>query len=373
MVTAISTIVVLGLLIFIHELGHFAVAKWSGVAVYEFSLGFGPKVFGFRHKETCYNLRLLPLGGFVKMAGMDAGEDEREALKRIAEEEGKSLEEINPEDHCIAPISPEQAFNSKSVPTRMAVIAAGPIMNFVLAILLIAGIFSYTGIPDENAEVPNVIGSVMEDSAAEEAGVKPGDKIIAVEGERVTNWEELVPKIQAQGETETSLTIVRDGTEQELTVTPRMDAQKGQVMIGIVPDQPIKDVGFIESLWTATQVTFKFALYILTYLGQMITQQVGAEQLGGPVAIVGAIGEAAQTGFLNLANLAAVLSINLGLLNLLPIPALDGSRLVFLSWEGLRGRPIDPAKENMIHLVGFALLLLLMVFVTYQDITRLFN
>lgn len=373
MITAISTIVVLGLLIFIHELGHFAVAKWSGVAVYEFSLGFGPKVFGFRHKETAYNLRLLPLGGFVKMAGMDAGEDEREAVKRIAEQEGKSFEDINPDDHPIAPISSEQAFNSKSVLTRMAVIAAGPIMNFVLAIVLIAGIFSFTGVPDEAAEIPNVIGAVMENSAAQEAGIKPGDRIIEVEGKKVSNWEELVPRIQAQGETETSLRIVRDGKEQELLVTPRVDPQKGQVMIGIVPEQPMKDVGIFEALWTGALVTFKFTLYILTYLGQMITQQVGAEQLGGPVAIVGAIGEAAQTGLLNLANLAAVLSINLGLLNLLPIPALDGSRLVFLSWEGLRGRPIDPAKENMIHLVGFALLLLLMVFVTYQDVTRLFN
>jgi len=350
MLTLISVIIVLGLLIFFHELGHFTVAKMVGIKVYEFSMGFGPKLLGFRKGETSYNLRLFPLGGFVKMAGMDPNEDEE-----MAKAEG--LEE-NPY------YDSDQGFNKKSVLQRMAVIVAGPIMNFVLATLIFASMAMYIGDPN----VPARISKVLPDKPAAQAGLKPGDLITAVNGEKVVRWDQLVQKIEAKGQRQITLTVERAGQLKNIKVTPEVDGYSKRGIIGIQPQKP----GVIRAVGLGVTYTGKVVVFLVDIVGKMITQQIPSDGIGGPVRITMEIGKAAKHGILYVAQMTAVLSVNLGLFNLFPIPALDGSRLIFLLWEGLRGRPVDPSKENMIHLVGFGLLLLLMVFITYNDISKIF-
>jgi regulator of sigma E protease len=350
--TIVSTVVVLGLLVFIHELGHFAVAKAVGVKVYEFSIGFGPKVFGFSIGDTTYNIRIVPLGGFVRMAGMDQKDDEAEAV------EGQEKEVLDP----------EKSFANKTILQRMAVIAAGPIMNFILASLLISLIFIVSGIP----ELTTKIGEVLKGEPASIAGLMAGDKIVTINTQPINNWEDVVKIIHQNPKQTLEFSVERAGTNIVLSVPTKQDASSGAGFIGIKPAEPQmvhKDV--LSSLGLGAVYTVKVTGLIASFVGQMITQEQPTEQLGGPVRITMEIGKAAKSGLMNVIQLAAILSINLGLFNLFPIPALDGSRLLFLLWEALRGKPVDPAKENLVHLVGFALLLLLMVFVTFNDISKL--
>ncbi|MFZ3172814.1 MAG: RIP metalloprotease RseP [Carboxydocellales bacterium] len=352
MLYILSTIVVLGLLVFIHELGHFAVAKAVGVKVYEFSIGFGPKLFGFNSRETRYNIRIVPLGGFVRMAGMDQKDDEAEAV------EGQEEEALDP----------KRSFANKSVLQRMAVIVAGPIMNFILASLLISTIFIVSGIP----ELTTKIGDVLQGEPAAVAGLKAGDKILAINKQPISNWEDIVTKIHQSPKKTLEISVERAGKSLVLTVPTKQDVSSGAGFIGIKPAEPqVVHKGILPSLGLGAVYTVKVTGLITNFVGQMITKKQPAEQLGGPVRIAVEIGKAAELGLMNVMQIAAILSINLGLFNLFPIPALDGSRLLFLLWEALRGKPVDPAKENMVHLVGFAMLLLLMVFVTFNDISQL--
>lgn len=353
MLTLVSTIVVLGMLVFFHELGHFAVAKAVGIKVYEFSMGFGPKLFGFRSGETRYNVRVFPLGGFVRMAGMDRKDDEAEAAAD-GQKEGE--------------LDPERSFAAKTILQRMAVIAAGPIMNFILAALLIAFIFMTVGVP----EVSTRIGEVLKGEPAAVAGLKAGDKIVSVNNKPVSNWEDVVKLIHKNPEKSLQFTVDRAGRQVVLQVVPKKEPSSGAGFIGIKPAEPqMVHKGVLASLGLGAVYTVKVTGLIASFVGQMLTQEMPAEQLGGPVRITMEIGKAAKHGLMSLGQLAAILSINLGLFNLFPIPALDGSRLLFLLWEALRGKPVDPAKENLVHLVGFGLLLLLMVFVTFNDINQL--
>ena len=336
MTTFWAAVLVFGVLIFFHELGHFAVAKAAGIRVYEFSLGFGPKLVGLSRSGTVYNLRLLPLGGFVRMAGMDP--EDKEA------EEG-------------------QRFGDKSIPSRMAVIAAGPLMNFVLAWLLFVIVLLLSG----SVQIP-VIKEVLPGTPAEQVGLRAGDEIVSIEGEEVKGWRDTVFKIQGRAEQETAIVVLRNGEQLTFSVVPELlqDEQRGAIGIradtqAVTPLFALK-YGFV----TVVQMTSD----ILHFIGQMITGQE-KPGLGGPVRIVHEIDRGVEMGLVYLLQLAAFLSINLGLFNLFPIPALDGSRLVFLGIEGLRGRPVEPARENFIHLVGFGLLMLLIVFVTYNDVLQL--
>jgi regulator of sigma E protease len=344
--TALASIFVFGILVFIHELGHFAVAKWTGIRVLEFSLGMGPKLFGLKRGETLYAVRLLPLGGYVRMAGMDPEEGEEN----------------------LAPSSDSGSFMNKTVLQRMAVIFAGPLMNFVLALLLFIAVFTYIGVPVESDS--NEIGAVIKDKPAYKIGLQPGDKIVSINGTQTAKWADLTKIIHTSPDKELLVKIERKGELRELKVTPQTDPQTKQGLIGIQGTQAFAKKGTLESAVFGMQRTVDFTKFIMLSLFQMITGKIPAD-VGGPVAIVNAIGEGAAQGFANLLGLTGMLSIQLGLLNLFPIPALDGSRLVFLAVEGLRGKPLDPAKENFIHLIGFALLLLLMVFITYNDILRL--
>ncbi|MBO8137058.1 MAG: RIP metalloprotease RseP [Desulfotomaculum sp.] len=337
MQTFIASIFVFGILILFHELGHFMVAKSVGIQVHEFSMGFGPKLFGFKRGDTSYNLRVFPLGGFVRMAGMDPKEDEEE-----------------PE------YDKERAFNSKTIGQRAGVIAAGPIMNFVLAALLLAVVYMLHGMPT------TVVGDLMEGSPAEQAGLQVGDRVMSINGNKINNWSDLVSQVNNYSGQELKIAVEHNGQLREYSVTPRK-TEEGRYIIGI---KPAMDKNPLRAVWLGIATTVQVILLIITFIGKMIIQQAPMD-LGGPVRVVAEIGNAAQVGIFQLLQLSAFLSINLGLFNLFPIPALDGSRLMFLAWEKAAGKPIDPSKEGFIHMIGFGLLLLLMVFITYNDILSL--
>ena len=351
MLTTLAIVFAFGSMVMIHELGHYMVAKWFGIKVIEFSFGFGPKIVGYQGKETFYALRLIPLGGYVKLHGMDAEADAN----------GQAV---------IAPTHDARSFMNKPVWQRMAVIVAGPIMNIVLAIILFVSVFAYLGIPA--AGTTNMIGSLVQGKPAAASGIQPGDKILAVNNELTPNWTRLTEVIWAKPDQVLSLTIERDkGKQQTVSVKTEKDAQTGHGMIGIAPEIIYTHASILQSTRYGLERTVDFTKTIVVLLAQMITGKIPAD-VGGPVMIAQVIGDAAQQGLADYLSLIGVLSIQLGLLNLFPIPALDGSRLVFLLIEGVRGKPLNPEKENMIHLVGFVLLMALMLAVTYKDVLRLF-
>lgn len=343
MLTFIASVFVFGLLIFFHEFGHFIVAKLVGIKVHEFSLGFGPKLLAIPRGETSYNLRVFPLGGFVRMAGMDPNEelDENELGR---------------------------GFNRKTVGQRVAVIFAGPFMNFFLAALLFAVVFAYQGQPV--ASNGTGIGDVNPGYPAQIAGLAAGDMIVAVDGIPVGEWNELVNIINERPEKDITVVVLRNGSELQFELTA-VKAEDGRGLIGIYPAEEYLEVGSLQAIALGIEWTGRFTILILDFVSNMIFGQTPAD-VGGPVRVVSEIGKAAEIGFVILLKLAAILSINLGLFNLFPIPALDGSRILFLAWEKIRRRPVDPVKENFIHLVGFGLLLLLMVIITYNDILQVF-
>lgn len=341
LVTVLATVLVFGVLILIHELGHFLAARRAGVRVHEFALGFGPRLLSTRRGNTMYSLRAVPLGGFVRMAGMHPVEDDWDD------------------------IPPRERFLDQSIGTRASIIAAGPAMNILLAVLLFALVFSAVGLAEPTLRVARVSPGMP----AQEAGLQPGDEITAVAGRPVNNWEQLARGIQGRPGEPTELEIIRDGERLTLTVTP-LEQAPGYGIIGIEPEiinkrtPPLQAVGE-GILWTGRVIVSFFDGLARLFAGQ------GGADIIGPVGIGQHIGEATRMGLANVLLLAAVLNANLALINLLPIPALDGSRLVFLVWEWIRGRPVDPDKEGFVHFVGFALLLVLAILITYRDILNL--
>ncbi|MCR3922483.1 MAG: RIP metalloprotease RseP [Firmicutes bacterium] len=338
MLTLVASVVIFGLLIFFHELGHFLVAKKVGIGVIEFAIGFGPRLVRREVGETTYSLRAFPLGGFVRLVGEEPDDD--------------SDEEVN--------------FQKKSVWQRFSVIAAGPLMNFLLAILLFSLIyFAYLGVPVYSS---TAIGELLPDAVAEEAGLLSGDRILSIAGQEVGDWHELVALIHANPEREIQIVYERNNETRTVLVTPQRDAETGDGRIGIGAETRM--YALLPAIRMGVEHTVWFIRFIATSMVQMISGRM-APDVVGPVGIISLVGEVAQTGMMNLLSLAAIISLNLGFLNLLPIPALDGSRLMFLALEGLRGRPVDPQKESFIHFVGFTLLILLMIVIAYQDLVRL--
>ncbi|EKP93648.1 putative membrane-associated Zn-dependent protease [Thermaerobacter subterraneus DSM 13965] len=341
--TVIWTIAVFALLIVIHELGHFWAAKRSGVLVHEFALGFGPRLAFVRRGETEYSLRLLPLGGFVRMAGMQ------------------------PDEEGLEDVPPERRFLGRPLGDRVKIIAAGPLMNVALAIVLFALVFAVIGVPVARP----VVGEVVPGYPAAEAGLQPGDRIVAIDGRPVESWDQVVAAIREAAGRPVQLTIQRQGRELAVQVTPRSDPRRpGTGVVGIRPLVETVRTGVVEAVSRGAQATWQVAAGFVTALVHMLTGRGGFDVIG-PVGIGQQIGEAAQVGLSQVVLLAAILSANLALVNLLPVPALDGGRLVFLVVEAVRGRPVDPEQENLIHFVGFALLMLLAIVITYRDLLRL--
>ncbi len=341
--------IILALLIFsaiviFHELGHFLLAKKNGICVTEFSLGMGPNIASFTKGETKYSLKLLPFGGSCMMLGEDTNSDD------------------------------ERAFGKKSVWARISVIAAGPIFNFILAFILSIFIIGSIGY-----DAP-IISQVMDGYPAQEAGLQAGDKIIKINDTKINVYREITLFVQLhQGET-ADIVYERDGEVKTVTLTPKYDSEANAYYYGLQYDgSRVKGNPLTTLKYSAYEVKYWIDT-TLKSLGMLFKGQVSADDVSGPVGIVNVIGttyeETKSSGtfyvWLNMLNISILLSANLGVMNLIPFPALDGGRLVFLFIEVLRGKPIDQEKEGMVHFIGLMALMLLMIFVMFNDIRNIF-
>lgn len=338
MLTILAAIFVFGVLVTVHEFGHFITAKMTGMRVDEFAIGFGPKIYQQKDGDTLYSLRAIPLGGYNKIAGMD------------------------PDD----PAEPG-SFKSKSIPARMLVILAGALMNFLLPVLLFTGIFFVQG--SERVLNEPVLGNVMVGMAADKAGLRAGDKILSINGQPVQDWQAIVTTLRANGTKEVTLTAESNGAVKQYTMQPVYDAEAKRPLIGITPKFERIKMGFAESVKEGFNYTKYIIFAMVDGLTKIITGKAPAE-VSGPLGVAQMAGQVAEKGLLPLMNFVAFLSINLGVINLLPLPALDGGHFVLLLLEGLRGKPLGSKAMNNIQMVGVALILALTVFSTFKDITR---
>jgi regulator of sigma E protease len=356
--TLLAFIIVLGVLIFVHELGHFITAKLAGIAVPRFSIGLGPKVWGFKIGETEYVISALPLGGYVKMAGMG----EEEAMEKL---EGGKADLETP---------PERRFDSKPVGTRAVVISAGVIMNFLFAIIAFAGLAYHQSWEPR-------IGTVDEGGPAQEAGVRPGDLVVAVDDQPVKLWLEFAEYVSHRPGEDVTLRVERDGREMDLPTrivldTVVVDSLAGDTVIagriGVVRDtlNQRRVLGLAGSLVVGTRRSVFIVRLIFDFIGQLLTGKASARELGGPILIGQLSGQAARAGLLVLINFMALLSLHLAVLNLLPIPILDGGHLVFLAIEAVRGRALSLEARARLSQVGLLLILALMVWAITSDLLR---
>lgn len=339
----ILAILVFGLIIFVHESGHFLLAKINGIRVDEFSLGMGPRLISFVKGETRYSLKLLPIGGSCMM-----GEDD--------------VEDVG-----------EGSFNSKSVWARISVVAAGAIFNFILALIFSMIVIGYTGYDEP------VISGVIEEFPAEEAGMQAGDRIVKMNNKKINIWREVTYyNTFHQGET-VDLVYERDGEKYEVTITPKQD-EDGSYLLGVTSPTEYTKANLLTALqYGVYEVKFWISTTIES-LKMLVTGAVGMDQLSGPVGIVDVVDDTYQQSkslgavvvIMQMLSIGILISANLGVMNLLPLPALDGGRLVFLIIEAIRGKRVSPEKEGWVHGIGMILLLALMAFVLFNDIKRLF-
>ncbi len=339
-------------LVFFHELGHFMVARACGVYIKDFSIGMGPVIYQFKGAETTYSLRALPIGGAVQMLGEDGVDKELDEADAAQEQ---SLEDAdNP-----------RSFTNKPAWQRLAIIAAGPLMNFALAIVLFFLIFLFQGFPTNQ----NYVGSVMEQTPAMEAGLLAGDKIVAIDERRIDDWFDIVEAIsQAEGKP-VVLQVERADQTLNIELTARYHEEAKRYMIGISQKM---ETSLGQSVYQAFDKTWASTKMIIEVIPKLISGEVSRDNLTGPIGIAQISGQAARQGPLVFMSLMAIISVNLGIMNLLPIPALDGGRILLIILELIFRRKLPAFIEEKIHLVGFALLMLLMVYVVYNDIVRLF-
>lgn len=481
--TVISIIIVFGLLIFVHEFGHFIMARRAGILAREFAIGFGPKLFSFKKDETRWTIRLLPLGGYVRMAGEDPetveirpgqrmrilengkgeithfllddqsfpNEGKEVVASSVDMERNLTLVASIGEREAEFPIHPkaelvrqgegfqiapyDRQFGSKTKGQRFLTLAAGPLANFLLAVLLFILLAALTGVDTNEA----AIGGIAPGYPAEKAGLMPGDKILSVDGEPIAGWTQVQQAINGKAGQEILLTLERNGEQRQARLIPspflyisslsdanNLDLLPGDQVVAIdgkevtrlaeadrllkesagkvttitvlrtVNGKSVKqdvsydlgknrlqlgEVGRIgitqqrDYTWWKVLIsgpveTWNWIVRIFSSFGQLFQTPDPLNQMGGPVAIFKLTGDAASRGISTLIFWAALLSVNLGIFNLLPIPALDGGRLLFILIEAVRGKPIDPAKESIVHFIGFALLMLLILIVTWNDIQK---
>ncbi|MBW2107784.1 MAG: RIP metalloprotease RseP [Deltaproteobacteria bacterium] len=347
----VSLAIVLGVLIFVHEFGHFLVAKLLGVGVEKFSLGFGPRIVGKKIGMTDYRISALPLGGYVKMVGETPDS------------------EIDP---ALIPLS----FSHKTVFRRALIVLAGPAFNFFLAVLIFYGFFQISGLPIMKPEV----GAVQQDMPAQAAGIQPGDTIVSVDGVRVDRWEEMAALITQRGSHPLVFEVSREGEILSLRITPKQVASQNlfgepedKYVIGITAsgNYSIQRLSPIGCLAEGLRQTWKIAELTVVSVGKILTGKLSAKTIGGPIMIAQLAGENARAGMTSFIFFIALLSVNLGILNLLPIPVLDGGHLMFFVVEALTRRPVNLKMREVAQQIGMALLILLMVFVFYNDIARI--
>lgn len=417
----IAFLFVFSVIVIIHEFGHYYFAKKAGILVREFAIGMGPKIFQVRKGETVYTLRLLPIGGYVRMAGHDEDEQEIKPGMMITIELDKEniVQKLNFDEHLIiensvpfqieeadlhrsmtlsgyfvnseekvnltvskqatiiesdgtevvvAPI--ERQFNSASLWNRIKTNAAGPMNNFILSIIIfiIVG-FMQGGVPSNDP----VIGQVSDQSAAHEAGLQTSDKIISIDGVDIHSWDEMTSIVRSSADKTLSMTIQRNGDTKNVSITPKsVEGQNGS-KIGQLGVTRTLDNSILSILGFGFTQTITVVVMVLSALGSIFTKGFNLNQLGGPVAIYSLTSQVAKNGLIDLLSFMGMISANLGVMNLLPIPALDGGKLVLNFIEGIRKKPLDPEKEGYLTIAGAIFLFALMLLVTWNDIMKLFN
>ena len=339
MLTILACIFVFGILVTVHEFGHFITAKLTGMKVEEFSIGFGPTIYQQQEGETLYSLRMLPLGGYNKIAGMD------------------------PDD----PEDPERGFNSKPVSSRMLVILAGSLMNILLPVLIFFGLFLAFGM--DVPENKPVLGQIIEGYPAEQSGLKEGDRILSINGKPVHEWLDIRKNIADSGMQPIPFEIQRDKEKLTITVTPGVNPETGKPFIGVVSS--LKNVRLTPGQAAVASVTATKNIIKNMYasLYHMVTGKTKAE-FSGPVGVAKMAGEVAHKGFDRLMQFTAMLSLNLAIINLLPLPALDGGHFLILLIEAVTGRKLGKTAMQNIQKVGVAMILALTIFATFKDLTR---
>ncbi len=339
LLTIVATIFVFGIIVFIHEFGHFITAKASGMRVDEFAIGFGPALVKVQKGETLYSIRAIPLGGYNKIAGMDPEE---------------------PLDN--------RSFLNKPVWKRFIVIAAGAIFNFLLAIVIFFIVYATYGVQTPSKEP--IIGNMLSNSPAAMAHMQVNDRIISIKGKPVAEWTDISKQLQGTANTVVPIVISRDGQEQELSVIPTQTGNEGRAVIGINPVSIVQEYTIGQSAVQAVNTTGYVLVSMVEGLWSMITGTTNAE-LAGPIGVAQMAGQMAENGFMYLLQFTALLSLNLGVINLLPIPALDGGHLIVLLIEGITRRRLPVKALQYIQMTGVIILILLFVYATTHDISRL--
>lgn len=333
----IIAILVFSFLMLIHELGHFLMAKKLGIRAYELSIGMGPKLFGKKINDTHYNIRLIPFGAYVRFGDED--------------------------DELFA--EPDNFMNQKPL-DRIKVIIMGPLVNIVAALLIMIGVIFGTGFPSNSIDI------VSEGLPAYEAGIQQGDKILQVNGKDTKSWEALVAELSSAAEkagaSQTAELLVEKPDGQKVKTNLQMELVEGRYMIGITP-QYEKD--FFKSIKYGALSTVSQSTMMLDVIGQLFTGKASVDEFSGPVGIVNIVGEASKQGLSSVLVLTALLSLNLGILNLIPIPGLDGSKILFYSYEALTKKPVNRDLEMKLTLAGFVLIIGFSIFITYKDIVRI--
>jgi len=355
---------VLSLVVFFHELGHFLVGRWCGVRILVFSIGFGPEIIGFNDRYgTRWKISAIPLGGFVKFFGDDNVASVSSSARLAGMDEAARAE----------------CFVFQPVRERAAIVVAGPLANFILAIAIFAGIFMLYGKQTMSARVD----AVQPDSAAAAAGFQPGDLVVAIGGHSVESFADMQRIVSASADETLAVTVERNGATLTLKAVPALKEVKdtfGNVhRIGILgisrsmaaADMKLQPVPPPRAVWMGVEETWFVVERTLSYIGGVVVGREAADQLGGPIRIAQMSGQVATMGFVALLHLAAVLSVSIGLLNLFPIPLLDGGHLLFYGIEAMRGRPLSERAQEVGFRIGLAIVLMLMIFATFNDIIHL--
>lgn len=356
---------VLTIVVFFHELGHFMVARWCGVGVEAFSIGFGKEIFGFNDKHgTRWKLSWIPLGGYVKFVGDDnaASVPDNEAIAAMSEQERS----VN--------------FHAKPLASRAAVVVAGPVANFLLAIVIFASMFMFMG---QRIASPRV-DSIQADSAAAEAGFQSGDIVRSINGTAIESFRDMQRIVSVSADLPLEFVVDRNGSEVDLTATPKRkeitDNFGNKIRVGLLGikreatgegDIVVKYYSPFTAVWMGCKETYFVITRTLGYLYDVIVGRESADQLGGPIRIAQISGQVATGGILPLINLAAILSVSIGLINLFPVPMLDGGHLLFYGIEAVRGRPLSEQVQEIGFRIGLALVLMLMIFATWNDLIHL--
>jgi regulator of sigma E protease len=351
-------ILVLGILVFVHEFGHFLFAKKLGVGVITFSLGFGPKLIGRKIGETQYQISAVPLGGYVKLIG----EDRRDEVKE--------------EDRA-------RSFSFKPIWKRALIIFAGPFFNMFLTLVIYCFSFGFFGIPQEPLPLPPKIGGLSSGLPAEKAGLKTGDVILSIDNTGITTWNDLASVIRKSEGKELSIKVKRNEEIIEFKIRPVIskekiaEGEKPAHVIGIVAPYEetvfrYKRVGPLEAVYEGTLQTWYLTKVMVVVLGKLISGEISTKTIGGPIQIAQEAGKQGRKGVPYLLGLIAILGINLGIINLFPIPILDGGHLLFLVMEAILGRPISTKKMEIAQQVGLILIILLMIFAFHNDLRRIF-